>query len=399
MHNRSDVQPKRLMTPRAAVVFQISSLGVIAAAAGAPTPLYRIYAEHWGLSPVMVTSVFAVYAISLLMALLTVGGLSDYVGRRPVMFGSLLVCAASMALFIEADSVAELLAARTLQGFGTGMAFGTIGAAILDSHRIHGSLMNSVTPVTSTGTGALLSGLLVTYAPMPTQLTYIILMGLMLLQAVLTWWMPETAVRRPGALASLRPIVIVPAQARQALILVSPGNIALWALCGFYMSLMPSLLRTMSGSSSPLLGGVAIAVLTYSGAIAMLLARPWPGTTILIRSMSVLIAGVAITLGGVYVESISLLIGGTVIAGLGFGAGFFGSIRTVVPLALPHERAGLFSVIFVVCYLAFSVPTVIAGLFVPILGLPLTLYFYGAAVIVLAAISLVATIASLRHEA
>lgn len=387
------------MTPRAAIVLQISSLGAIAASAGAPTPLYRVYAEHWGLSPVMVTTVFSVYAISLLVALLTVGGLSDYVGRRPMMFCSLIICAASMAVFALADSVATLLVARIIQGFGVGIAFGSIGAAILDTNRTHGSLMNSVTPVTSTGSGALISGVLVTYAPMPTQLTYLVLLAVMLLQAALVWLMPETAVRRPGALASMRPTIVVPAQARSALMLVSPGNIALWALCGFYMSLMPSLLRTVSGSSSLLLGGVAIAVLTFSGAAAMLAARPWPGTTILVRSMSALILGVVITLAGVHAQSIGLLIGGTVIAGFGFGAGFFGGIRTVVPLALPHQRAGLLSMIFVICYLAFSLPTIAAGLAVPRLGMTLTLDLYGAAVIGLAATSLFGVLSHIRRAA
>lgn len=387
------------MTPRAAIVLQISSLGAIAASAGAPTPLYRVYAEHWGLSPVMVTTVFSVYAISLLVALLTVGGLSDYVGRRPMMFCSLIICAASMAVFALADSVATLLVARIIQGFGVGIAFGSIGAAILDTNRTHGSLMNSVTPVTSTGSGALISGVLVTYAPMPTQLTYLVLLAVMLLQAALVWWMPETAVRRPGALASMRPTIVVPAQARSSLMLVSPGNIALWALCGFYMSLMPSLLRTVSGSSSLLLGGVAIAVLTFSGAAAMLAARPWPGTTILVRSMSALILGVVITLAGVHAQSIGLLIGGTVIAGFGFGAGFFGGIRTVVPLALPHQRAGLLSMIFVICYLAFSLPTIAAGLAVSRLGMTLTLDLYGAAVIGLAATSLFGVLSHIRRAA
>ena len=67
--------------------------------------------------------------------------------------------------------------------------------------------------------------------------------------------------------------------------------------------------------------------------------------------------------------------------------------------AQPHERAGLLSVILIVGYLAFSLPTIVAGLFVPRLGLPLTLYIYGAAVIVLAAISLIAAALSVRRAA
>jgi hypothetical protein len=39
------------------------------------------------------------YTFSLLAALLTVGGLSDYVGRRPVILGGLLLNAIAMVLF------------------------------------------------------------------------------------------------------------------------------------------------------------------------------------------------------------------------------------------------------------------------------------------------------------
>ena len=46
------------------------------------------------------------YAISLLVALLTVGSLSDYLGRKPVIFTSVLLNMLAMLLFINADSVA-----------------------------------------------------------------------------------------------------------------------------------------------------------------------------------------------------------------------------------------------------------------------------------------------------
>ncbi|MET0721594.1 MAG: MFS transporter, partial [Tardiphaga sp.] len=115
MSSLPDVQPQRLMTRHAASVFLVLTLGIVTCAAGAPTPLYRIYQEHWGFSPVMVTLVFAVYALSLLVALLTVGALSDYVGRRPVIFAALILNAIAMSLFVAADSVAMLIAARILQ--------------------------------------------------------------------------------------------------------------------------------------------------------------------------------------------------------------------------------------------------------------------------------------------
>lgn len=54
----------------------------------------------------------------------------------------------------------------------------------------------------------------------------------------------------------------------------------------------------------------------------------------------------------------------TLVAGLGFGAGFQGDIRTVVHRAEPYERAGVLSVLYIVCYLGMGVPSVVAGVLV-----------------------------------
>ena len=82
----SSVRP--LGTVRA---FQIATLVTFLAASSAPTPLYRFYQESWGLSAVMLTTIFAVYALALLLTLLTFGSLSDHVGRRPVIFVALVL--------------------------------------------------------------------------------------------------------------------------------------------------------------------------------------------------------------------------------------------------------------------------------------------------------------------
>ena len=84
---------------------------------------------------------------------------------------------------------------------------------------------------------------------------------------------------------------------------------------------------------------------------------------------------------------------GTAIAGVGFGSGFQGGIRTVMPLPLPHERAGVLSVLYVVSYLGMGLPAVVAGfLVVHGGGLMTTAYQYGFAVIVLALLALAAMV-------
>jgi hypothetical protein len=82
---------------------------------------------------------------------------------------------------------------------------------------------------------------------------------------------------------------------------------------------------------------------------------------------------------------------GTVISGAGFGAALSGTMRTVVPLALARERAGLLSAFYVEGYLAFSLPAILAGVFAPVFGLQFATNVYGVTVIALALISLTAT--------
>jgi len=133
------------------------------AASAAPTPLYAIYQQRWGFSPVTTTIVFGVYAVAVLGSLLTFGRLSDYAGRRPVLLAALAVQVVSLIVFAIAGGVGDLLIARVIQGLATGAALGAIGAGMLDVDRERGALANALSPGLGTSSGALASALLVRY--------------------------------------------------------------------------------------------------------------------------------------------------------------------------------------------------------------------------------------------
>ena len=375
---------------RSSLVFLAITLLTFLAASSAPTPLYHLYKEGLHFSAGMLTLIFGVYALSLLAALLTVGSLSDHLGRKPVIFAALLLNMLAMLLFINEGSVAWLIAARTLQGFATGMATAVLGAALLDTDRQQGPLVNSVAPLLGMACGAMGSSLLVEYAPLPTQLIYWALLALMLLQALYVWRLPETVSRIPGALASLRPTLHVPPQARRALWLSLPVDIAVWAMGGFYLSLAPSLVRAATGSTSNLIGGGLVAVLTLSGALMIFTLRNRAADKVLRLGAGLLAIGVTLILTAVHSASLALFFIATLIAGSGFGAGFLGALRSVVPLALPHERAGLMSAFYVLSYLAFCLPSLLAGNLIRSFGLIATTDGYGAVLILLALGALVA---------
>ncbi|WP_223455925.1 MULTISPECIES: MFS transporter [unclassified Pseudomonas] len=369
---------------RASLWFLAVTLLSFLAASTAPTPLYHLYQEQMQFSAATLTLIFGVYALSLLAALLTVGSLSDYLGRKPVIFTAVMLNILAMLLFIYADSVGWLISARVLQGFATGMATAVLSATLLDTDRQQGPLVNSVAPLLGMALGGLGCGLLAEFAPAPLHLTYWLLLVLFAMQAVFVWRLPESVTRQSGAWASLRPTLHVPVQARATLWRVLPLNTATWALGGFYASLAPSLVRTATGSISNLIGGATVAALTVTGALMIYTLRNQAATKALQLGASSLPAGVVLILLGVHSASLPLFFLGTLVAGCGFGAGFLGAVRSLVPLALPHERAGLMSAYYALSYLAFCLPALLAGNLARTFGLVATTDGYGAVLMVLA---------------
>ena len=127
----STPHPRDALSPRRrglTLLFLGSIIVSFLAASAAPTPLYALYAEHWGFSPLATTVVFGVYALAVLTGLLTFGRLSDHVGRRPVLLTGLVLQAIAMVLFTMATGLGTLLAAGVVQGLATGSSLGAVGA-------------------------------------------------------------------------------------------------------------------------------------------------------------------------------------------------------------------------------------------------------------------------------
>ncbi|ASW05504.1 MFS transporter [Rhizobium sp. 11515TR] len=368
---------------RLAPFYYAATSALFLAASSAPTPLYRLYQQAFAFSPVLLTVIFAVYAFSLLAALLIVGSISDHLGRRPVIFASILLNMVAIALFLMASGSDWLIAARIVQGFATGTAVSSVGAALVDLDPIRGSITNSLAPLVGMAIGAIGTSLLIQFAPAPTALVYIIMLALLTLQATLLWLMPETTSRRAGVLASLKPEVAVPQQARRTLLALTPINIAVWALAGFYLSLVPSLVTATTGSTAPLIGGSVVAALTISGAAAVFLLRKKSAVVIIKFGIPAMSLGILTIIAGMHVAEVSILALGTVIAGSGFGAAFLGTVRSIMPLAKPDERAGLLSAFYIQSYLAFSVPAILAGFLSKALGFAEAADIYAAAILLL----------------
>jgi MFS family permease len=389
--------PARPVARSITAVYATAAAITFSTVAGAPTPIYRFYRETLGLTPFTITLIFAVYSFTMIAGFLTIARLSDYVGRKPVMLLALGLNAVALLLFFVAESAGALIAARAVQGVATGVALATLGAVIVDTAPRWAATLNSATAFVGLALGSLISGVFVTFAPSPTHLVYAALLGVTLAEMIILAWVAETTSRKPGAWSGIRPKLSVPAAAAGPMARLFPLTLSAWALGGFYLSLMPSLVIEATGIRSPLVGAAVVSALMLSGGLSSFATRTLDAGKTVRASAASLAAGIILTVFAIAAGSPMGMFFGTVVAGLGFGASYGASLRVLLPLASSHERAGLLSAYFVESYLAFALAAIAAGLAAPRFGLVTTALIYGSALALSALVTLAVETAASRR--
>jgi len=388
-HALAERTSRRVLPDNAAYALAASVIGLGLFASVTPSPLYRSYSVLWHFSPLTLTLIYATYAFGVLAALLLAGGVSDDVGRRPVLLAALGALMGSTVLFMLADSAAWLFAARGLQGLATGAALSAASAALLDLHPRRDaagvSLVNATAAVTGIGLGVLVSSSLVQLGTAPRVLPYAVLLGLFAIAFAGAYWMPEPVAERKGfRLTVERPSI--PPIARRAFLLAALAVLSSWSIGALFFSLGPQLEAQLFATTNVIVSGSGIVALAAAAAVAQFLTArlaPWIGAA---AGSVALAAGVILIVLATAMDSGSAYLAGSILGGAGFGAAFLGGLRALVAVIPPEHRASVMSAFYVAAYASLSVPAVLAGLVVTDLGLQSTFETFGS---VVAAIALV----------
>ncbi|WP_226352394.1 MFS transporter [Pseudonocardia sp. ICBG601] len=383
----------RLSPPVAFAVVAATFVWVLAASS-APSPLYVVYQESFAFSEFTLTTVFAVYVLALIAALLVAGSLSDHIGRKPVLLGAIALEAVSLVLFLLADGVGWLLVARVVQGVATGAATATLPATLVDlaargDRPERAGVVNGTAPLSGLAVGALGCGLLVEYAPARDP------PGL------------GAAARRPGpGRRAGRPD---PGDHRP-----SAGGARVAAPAGRGAAAGAVRVRRDRADPAGELGARRALPLArgLGGRAGVRCARPpgrrahrrrarrdrrgdglraaraRPGDAARPGGLAAR-RGTVVTLAGVLTGVLALAAVGAVVAGLGFGSAAYATFGTMSTLAAPHERGELFAALYTLAYLAFSVPAMVAGVAATLGELRPTALVYGGVVAVLAVVAAV----------
>src|SRR5215469_17930560 len=95
-------RPAPTWSLRTSFALVVTAQILLFAGSNLPTPLFPIYAQHYGFGAATVTLLFGSYVAVLIPALLFIGTLSDRIGRRPLLASGIAVTVVSSIAFAAA---------------------------------------------------------------------------------------------------------------------------------------------------------------------------------------------------------------------------------------------------------------------------------------------------------
>jgi MFS family permease len=369
----------------AAYAFAVTMLGTTL-----PTPVYTLYQRRFGLSELMITVIFATYAAGVICALLLFGGLSDEIGRRPVLALGLAFSALSAVVFLLANGLGLLLAGRVLSGLSAGIFTGTATATLVDlaprERMGRATFVASLANMGGLGCGPLLAGILAQSLARPIRTPFWVDLGLLLPAGLAILWMPEPVEKSQNPQLKPRSIA-VPREIRGVFIQAAIAGFAGFAVLGLCTAVAPAFLGKSLGVGNDAVVGLVVLGVFAASTAGQVLLEVIPRAAALLAGCAALVVGMAVFALALATSSLALLIAGIVIAGAGQGLSFRAGLTGVNSASPADKRGEVASSFFVVAYLAISAPVIGEGALAEVAGLkPAGLVFAG----VVAALSAIA---------
>jgi MFS family permease len=347
-----------------ALVFNVANL---------PAPLYVIYRDRFGFSELMLTVAYAVYMIGSVIAMTAFGRLSDQIGRRPVLFASIGLAAASTVVLLATVDTAMLLAGRVLSGLAGGLTATACTAWIAELQpnrdRRIAALFSTGGNLAGLALGPLIAGVLAQYTPYPLALPYVVYLAGLIVPALVVWTVHET-VRDKRSLneISLRPRIGVPAEIAAQFIAPAVSAFVAFAVMGFYSALIPTLLEQALKIESHAIGGAVIFFFFAVGVGAIALSGSMSSRAAMLTGVALLVPGVALLELAQVLGSMSLLLASSAIGGVASAFGYRGSLQVINEIAPSDRRAETVSTYLLACYCGVSLPVIGIGLLSGMIG-------------------------------
>ena len=337
-----------------------------------PTPLYPLYQQRDGFPTVVITVVFAAYAIGVVASIYLVGHVSDWLGRRRMALAAVLAEAVAAAVFLAWPDVPGLIIARFVGGVGIGALTATATAHLAELRAVthpgrDAGLFSSMVNMAGLGLGPVVSALLADYVTAPLRTPYAIFLVLFAATAVALKFVPETVSRNQDRPRYHPQRVSVPPQARPVFWSAAAVAFAVNMFSGLVGALAPTLLRGSFHEPSLLVGGLVAMSVFAAAAGAQLLLAGLPLRRQLFIGLGGLVLSLVAIPASVLTGSELLFCVGTVVGGAGMGLGFRVALAKAAAVAAPELRGETLAGVFLAFYLGLALPVLVVGLALTVL--------------------------------
>jgi MFS family permease len=340
-----------------------------------PSPLFAIYRQQEGFSPLTITFVYAVFAIGVVVSLFLVGHLSDWHGRRRVLAPAVALSLVSGVILVSSTALPLLIVARVLNGLSVGAVTATATAWLAELHAAHrptasnrrAQIVATAANLGGIGFGPLFAGFLAQYVAHPLVVPYAVSIAALAVAIVAIALTPET--RELAERPRYRPQrVAVPERARQRYFAAALSVLIAFAAFGVFSALAGTFLAGTLHHPSRALAGATVFAVFASGVAAQSGSADWSLRRLLATGMTTMVGGLALVVVAAWLStpSLALFVVGGALTGAGAGALFKGALGTVVAIAPEDGRAEALAGLFLGGYI---------GLAVPIIGMGVTLQF------------------------
>lgn len=359
--------PRQHQTPAAAAC--LLALFTTILASHVPTPLYAAWQEAWGFSSTALTAVFSVYVLGVVLTLLTMGSLSDQVGRRQMLVPGLMFIVCGSIVFLLAGDIYQLGLARLLTGIGTGLVTGAATAAVVeldpDDNWARSATRAALAFTLGCSAGPALSSMALRWtdhAFIWPFLAVIVLGVVSIVLLLMTPWPAGVGQRQPDfRLRNWRPTRIRVPRPLLGTFLFAAAVISLaWSTGSLYSSLGPSIARDLAGVTDLAMAGLFASGWQLVAGLSQFAGQRQPFNRLIMLGPALLISGLAALAGAVLLGSVWLFTLATIASAM--GAGTVGVIATVTIArsAPPAERAGMNSAFYLAAYMTMA--TVVLGI-------------------------------------
>jgi MFS family permease len=364
-----------------------------------PTPLYPIYSDAFHLSPLMITIIYAVYALGVIGGLLVFGQLSDRIGRRYVLIPGIILSVLSAVVFLSATNVGLLLLGRVISGLSAGLFTSTATATIVnlapDNKKNQASTIASSVNMLGLGFGPLLCGVLAQYLPYALHLVFIVDIVLLIPAFIGIWLMPEPIKNKQSFQIKVQKLS-VPSNIRGTFIYAVIPVFVGFSMLGLFTAISPNFLGEILNIQNKAIIGVTVFLVFCASTVGQLLFKQKSDYNVLMLGSATLIVGVILVGISLPLGSYVLLLIGAIVSGFGQAFSFRAGLSTVNTVSPSDKQGEITSAFFTIAYVAISIPVVGVGLLQLGLSVQGAGIVFSIIVVVLAIISLLLLLANYK---